>query len=81
MIGAAELAKMKPTAILVNSAARRRGRRRALVEALRAKRIAGAGLDVFEGEPSVNPGFLGSPTWCSLPTSAAPRGRPAAGCA
>jgi lactate dehydrogenase-like 2-hydroxyacid dehydrogenase len=31
----------------------------ALVEALRAKRIAGAGLDVFEGEPKVNPGFVG----------------------
>ena len=58
LIGAAEIAKMKPTAILVNSARGGVVDDVALVEALRAKRIAGAGLDVFEGEPKLNPGFL-----------------------
>jgi lactate dehydrogenase-like 2-hydroxyacid dehydrogenase len=59
MIGPAQLAKMKPTAILVNSARGGVVDDAALIEALRAKRIAGAGLDVFEGEPKINPGFLG----------------------
>ncbi len=59
LIGAAEIAKMKPTAILVNSARGGVVDDAALVEALAAKRIAGAGLDVFEGEPKLNPGFLG----------------------
>ncbi len=58
LIGAAEIAKMKPTAILVNSARGGVVDDAALVDALRAKRIAGAGLDVFEGEPKVNPGYL-----------------------
>jgi lactate dehydrogenase-like 2-hydroxyacid dehydrogenase len=58
MIGAAEIAKMKPTAILVNSARGGVVDDAALVLALRVGRIAGAGLDVFEGEPRVNPGFL-----------------------
>ena len=59
MIGAAELAKMKPTAILVNSARGGIVDDAALVEALREKRIAGAGVDVFEGEPRLDPGYLG----------------------
>ncbi|MGZ5032976.1 MAG: 2-hydroxyacid dehydrogenase [Usitatibacter sp.] len=59
LIGASEIAKMKPTAILVNSARGGIVDDAALVEALKAKRIAGAGLDVFEGEPNVHPGFLG----------------------
>ena len=59
LIGAAEIAKMKPNAILVNCARGGIVDDAALVEALTAKRIAGAGLDVFEGEPTVHPGFLG----------------------
>jgi len=59
LIGAAEIAKMKPTAILVNSARGGVVDDAALVEALKSKRIAGAGLDVFEGEPKVNSGFVG----------------------
>jgi len=58
LIGAAEIAKMKPTAILVNTARGGVVDDAALVEALRHGRIAGAGLDVFEGEPRLDPGFL-----------------------
>ena len=58
LVGAAEIAKMKPTAILVNSARGGIVDDAALVEALRAGRIAGAGIDVFEGEPNVHPGYM-----------------------
>ncbi|MGE0358020.1 MAG: 2-hydroxyacid dehydrogenase [Burkholderiales bacterium] len=59
LVGAAEIAKMKPTAILVNTARGGVVDDAALVEALKAGRIAGAGIDVFEGEPRVNAGYLG----------------------
>jgi lactate dehydrogenase-like 2-hydroxyacid dehydrogenase len=61
LIGAAEIAKMKPTAILVNSARGGVVDDAALVAALKEKRIAGAGLDVFEGEPKVNAEYLTLP--------------------
>jgi D-3-phosphoglycerate dehydrogenase len=51
MIGAFELARMKPTSILINTARGKIIDEKALVEALRTKKIAGAGLDVFEKEP------------------------------
>jgi lactate dehydrogenase-like 2-hydroxyacid dehydrogenase len=57
-IGAAELALMKPSATLTNIARGGIVDDAALIEALREKRIAAAGVDVFEGEPNLNPGFL-----------------------
>ncbi|WP_439683013.1 Lactate dehydrogenase or related 2-hydroxyacid dehydrogenase [Cupriavidus oxalaticus] len=60
-IGAAELALMKPTATLVNLARGGIVDDAALAQALRDKRIFGAGLDVFEGEPSVHPDLLTVP--------------------
>jgi len=58
MIGAAELKLMKPTAILVNSTRGGVVDDAALVAALKQGVIRAAGLDVFENEPSLNPGFL-----------------------
>ena len=58
LIGAADLAVMKPTAFLVNVARGPVVDEAALVDALQAKRIAGAGLDVFEEEPKIHPGLL-----------------------
>jgi D-3-phosphoglycerate dehydrogenase len=51
LIGAAELASMKPSAILINTARGPLVDEGALVEALRSGRIAAVGLDVFEEEP------------------------------
>jgi phosphoglycerate dehydrogenase-like enzyme len=51
LIGARELALMKPTAYLINMARGPVVDHAALVEALTARRIAGAGLDVFHTEP------------------------------
>lgn len=51
LIGAPELAQMKPTAYLINVGRGVLIDETALAEALRAKRLAGAGLDVFEEEP------------------------------
>jgi glyoxylate/hydroxypyruvate/2-ketogluconate reductase len=60
-IGAAELALMKPTANLINIARGGIVDDAALAAALREKRIAAAGLEVYEGEPSVHPGLLTVP--------------------
>lgn len=58
LIGAAELKQMKSTAILVNSTRGGVVDDAALVAALQDGTIRGAGLDVFENEPRLNPGFL-----------------------
>jgi gluconate 2-dehydrogenase len=60
-IGAAELAQMKPTATLTNIARGGIVDDAALARALAERRIAAAGIDVFEGEPSVNPALLTVP--------------------
>ncbi len=60
-IGAAELAQMKSTATLVNIARGGIVDDAALAVALRARQIAAAGLDVFEGEPTVHPDLLTVP--------------------
>jgi gluconate 2-dehydrogenase len=60
-IGEAELALMKPTAVLVNVARGGIVDDAALAKALRERRIAAAGLDVFEGEPQVHPDLLTVP--------------------
>ena len=60
-IGAAELALMKPTATLINLARGGIVDDAALARALRDRVIAAAGLDVYEGEPSVHPDLLTVP--------------------
>lgn len=60
-IGAAEIAKMKPTATLINIARGGIVDDAALALALQNKQIAAAGLDVFEGEPALNPALLNVP--------------------
>lgn len=60
-IGAAELALMKPTAFLINTARGKVVDEDALVAALKEKKIAGAGLDVFEHEPRVPPALIELP--------------------
>lgn len=58
LIGRRSLAMMKPTAYLINTSRGPVVNEEALVEALRNKVIAGAGLDVYEKEPEVHPGLL-----------------------
>ncbi len=57
-VGGDEFALMKPTAVLVNTSRGPVVDEKALVKALESGQIASAGLDVFEEEPTVDPGLL-----------------------
>ena len=61
LIGAAEFGLMKPSAFLINTSRGKVVDEAALIEALKAKRIAGAGLDVFEFEPQIDSVLLALP--------------------
>jgi glyoxylate reductase len=58
LVGAREFALMKPTAYFINTARGPIVHEEALIEALEDKRIAGAGLDVYEREPDIDPRFI-----------------------
>lgn len=58
LINAERLKAMKPEAILINTARGDVVDSEALIDALRTRRIRAAGLDVYEGEPNLHPGFL-----------------------
>ncbi len=58
LIGEKELSLMKPTAFLINTSRGPIIDEKALVKALKDRRIAGAGLDVYENEPDLAPGLM-----------------------
>jgi glyoxylate reductase len=61
MLSTAQFGQMKKTAILINTSRGPVVDEAALVEALNAKKIAGAALDVYEREPAVHPGLIPMP--------------------
>jgi len=67
LVGRRELGLMKDTAVLVNTARGSVVDEDALVDALEAGTIFAAGLDVYDGEPAVNPRLLAAPRVTLLP--------------
>ena len=61
LLSTPQFAQMKRTAILINTSRGPVIDEAALVEALKAKKLAGAGLDVYEREPAVHPGLIPMP--------------------
>ncbi len=57
LIGSQELSLMKPTAYLINTSRGPVVDEKALLQALKKKKIGGAGLDVYENEPALTPGL------------------------
>jgi glyoxylate reductase len=62
LLSTPQFAQMKNSAILINTSRGPVIDEAALVEALKAKKIAGAGLDVYEREPAVHPGLVSNPS-------------------
>ena len=67
LLSAERLARLQPHALLINTARGELIDEAALAEAVAGRRIAGAGLDVFENEPVIHPGLLGLPNVVLLP--------------
>ena len=67
LISSAQFARMRPDAVLINTSRGPVVNEEALVAALEAGQIAGAGLDVYEEEPRVHPGLLGREDVVLLP--------------
>ena len=67
MIGAAQLARMRPGACLINAARGELIDEEALADALEAGRLAGAAFDVFAMEPDANPRLVALPTFLGTP--------------
>ncbi len=67
LINAGHLAMMKPGAFLINTSRGPVVDEKALLEALKKKTIAGAGLDVYENEPEITPGLTDLPNVVMLP--------------
>lgn len=70
LIGAKELGQMRQTAILINTSRGPVVDEVALVEGLKAKKIAGAALDVYEHEPHLTPGLVDLPNVVLTPHTA-----------
>ena len=58
LLSAERLARLQPHALLINTARGDLIDEAALAEAVASRRIAGAGLDVFENEPAIHPGLM-----------------------
>jgi len=67
ILNADAISAMKPDAVVINTARGDVVDEEALADALEAGRIGGAGLDVFQGEPVINPRLLAAPNSVLLP--------------